>query len=263
MAKELKLGWNELLVYGVIYSSVNQTYTWGQETLATYVWAWRITVVRALQKLLENGLIEKVSKWYKIVSNWYTNVSEWYNQEMYQNDTEMYQNETKNVSNWYTYNKQDKNNNKKKKIKKEKNWTNPSVDEIVEWFVEHTWIENEQAIHSITTRLEHKQDSKEPYTSVRWAITQLQKILWLLGDKDRVKKLEFCVNNSIANNRQGLGWYESSEKEFYAWLKQEQKIKKQKEQQDTEWMTYWVDTIDSIINQVVEQQVKQGIIQKF
>jgi hypothetical protein len=37
MATELKLGGNELLVYGVIYSSQNQTYTRGQETLAKYV----------------------------------------------------------------------------------------------------------------------------------------------------------------------------------------------------------------------------------
>lgn len=279
MATELKLGGNELLVYGVIYSSQNQTYTRGQETLAKYVWSKRITVVRVLQKLLDNGLIEKVSKWYKIVSNWYIKVSKWYieeNKEMYQNDTQMYQNDTINVSKWYTYNKQEITENNKKEIKEktstrtEKKKTSksdiPSVSEILAEFKNYTWITNEQALESIRTRLEYKQWSKHKYSKVKWAITQIQKVLWLLGEKDRLKKLEFCVNNSIANNWQWLGWYDSSEREFYAWLKQEQKIQKAKELEqveEIEWITYWADTIDSIINQVVEEQISKGIIQEF
>ena len=116
MATELKLGGTELLIYGVIYSSQYQTYTRGQETLAKYVWTTRLTVNRILKKMVENKLIEKVSKWYKIVSNWYTEVSKWYSEE----NTEMYQNDTLNVSKWYTYNKQEINNNIKEEIKEEK-----------------------------------------------------------------------------------------------------------------------------------------------
>jgi hypothetical protein len=210
-------------------------------------------------------LIEKVSKWYKIVSNWYKKVSEWYiwgNEEMYQNDTGMYQNDTLNVSKWYTYNKQTITENIKEEIKEEKKPT-PSVNKILAEFIAHTGIKNERAIKAITTRLEYKQWSKHKYTKVNWAIQQIQMLLWKLGDKDRVWKLEFCVNNSIANNWQWLGWFEQSEKEFYAWLKQEQKVKKTKEIEEIEWNTYWADTIDSIINKVVEDQMKQGIIQKF
>lgn len=116
MATELKLGGTELLIYGVIYSSQYQTYTRGQETLAKYVWTTRLTVNRILKKMVENKLIEKVSKWYKIVSNWYTEVSKWYSGE----NVEMYQNDTLNVSKWYTYNKQEINNNIKEEIKEEK-----------------------------------------------------------------------------------------------------------------------------------------------
>ena len=279
MANELKISWNELLIYGVIYSSQNQTYVWGQPYLAEITWLSLATIKRSLKWMIENGLISKVSKWYQIVSNWHQKVSEWYfeeNIEKCQNDTIRYQNDTKKVSNWATYINTNITENNKKEIK-EKSSTRtervkksksdiPSVSEILAEFKNYTWITNEQALESIRTRLEYKQWSKHKYSKVKWAITQIQKVLWLLGEKDRLKKLEFCVNNSIANNWQWLGWYDSSEREFYAWLKQEQKIQKAKELEqveEIEWITYWADTIDSIINQVVEEQISKGIIQKF
>ena len=263
MAKELKLSWNELLIYGVIYSSQNQTYIRWQNNLAEITWMWIATEKRCLKNMIDNGLIRKVSKWYQIVSNWYPKVSEWYftgEEEKYQNDTWKYQNDTIKVSKWATSNKLTITKNIKK-IKKE----SLSVDDILEWFREYTWIENEQAIEAIRTRLEYKQSSKHKYNTVQWAITQIQKVLWLLGQNDRINKLKFCVNNSIANNRQGLGWYESTEKEFYARLSQEQKTKQKKEipKAETKGKTYWDDTINSIIDQVIEQQVEQGIIQSF
>ena len=279
MAKDLKISWNELLIYGVIYSSQNQTYVWGQPYLAEITWLSLATIKRSLKWMIENGLISKVSKWYQIVSNWYQKVSEWYfeeNIEKCQIDTTRYQNDTKKVSNWATYINTNITENNKKEIK-EKTSTRtervktskseiPSVSEILAEFKKYTWITNEQALESIRTRLEYKQWSKHKYSKVKWAITQIQKVLWLLGEKDRLKKLEFCVNNSIANNWQWLGWYDSSEREFYAWLKQEQKIQKAKELEqveEIEWITYWADTIDSIINQVVEEQVSKGIIQQL
>ena len=279
MAKDLKISWNELLIYGVIYSSQNQTYVWGQPYLAEITWLSLATIKRSLKWMIENGLISKVSKWYQIVSNWYQKVSEWYfteNIEKCQIDTTRYQNDTKKVSNWATYINTNITENNKKEIK-EKSSTRtervktsksdiPSVSEILAEFKKYTWITNEQALESIRTRLEYKQWSKHKYSKVKWAITQIQKVLWLLGEKDRLKKLEFCVNNSIANNWQWLGWYDSSEREFYAWLKQEQKIQKAKELEqveEIEWITYWADTIDSIINQVVEEQISKGIIQQL
>lgn len=279
MAKDLKISWNELLIYGVIYSSQNQTYVWGQPYLAEITWLSLATIKRSLKWMIENGLISKVSKWYQIVSNWYQKVSEWYfeeNIEKCQIDTTRYQNDTKKVSNWATYINTNITENNKKEIK-EKSSTRtervkksksdiPSVSEILAEFKNYTWITNEQALESIRTRLEYKQWSKHKYSKVKWAITQIQKVLWLLGEKDRLKKLEFCVNNSIANNWQWLGWYDSSEREFYAWLKQEQKIQKAKELEqveEIEWITYWADTIDSIINQVVEEQISKGIIQQL
>lgn len=279
MAKDLKISWNELLIYGVIYSSQNQTYVWGQPYLAEITWLSLATIKRSLKWMIENGLISKVSKWYQIVSNWYQKVSEWYfteDTEKCQIDTTRYQNDTKKVSNWATYINTNITENNKKEIK-EKSSTRtervktsksdiPSVSEILAEFKKYTWITNEQALESIRTRLEYKQWSKHKYSKVKWAITQIQKVLWLLGEKDRLKKLEFCVNNSIANNWQWLGWYDSSEREFYAWLKQEQKIQKAKELEqveEIEWITYWADTIDSIINQVVEEQISKGIIQQL
>jgi hypothetical protein len=234
---------------------------------------------RSLKNMLEKGLITKVSHWYQIVSQWYPKVSEWYfteDTEKYQSDTWKYQTDTKKVSEWATYINTTNTENNKKEIK-EKSSTRtervkksksdiPSVSEILAEFKNYTWITNEQALESIRTRLEYKQWSKHKYSKVKWAITQIQKVLWLLGEKDRLKKLEFCVNNSIANNWQWLGWYDSSEREFYAWLKQEQKIQKAKELEqveEIEWITYWADTIDSIINQVVEEQISKGIIQQL
>lgn len=279
MAKDLKLSVYELLIYGVIYSSQNQTYIRGQSYLGEITWISIATLKRSLKNMLEKGLIKKVSHWYQIVSQWYPKVSEWYfteDIEKYQSDTWKYQSDTKKVSEWATYINTTNTENNKKEIK-EKSFTRtervktsksdiPSVSEILAEFKNYTWITNEQALESIRTRLEYKQWSKHKYKSIKWAITQIQKVLWLLGEKDRVKKLEFCVNNSIANNWQWLGWYDSSEREFYAWLKQEQKIQKAKELEqveEIEWITYWADTIDSIINQVVEEQISKGIIQEF
>lgn len=279
MAKDLKLSVYELLIYGVIYSSQNQTYIRGQSYLGEITGISIATLKRSLKNMLEKGLITKVSHWYQIVSQWYPKVSEWYfteDTEKYQSDTWKYQTDTKKVSEWATYINTTNTENNKKEIK-EKTSTRtervktsksdtPSVSDILAEFEKHTWIANEQALNSIRTRLEYKQWSKHKYKTTQWAITQIQKVLWLLGEKDRVKKLEFCVNNSIANNWQWLGWYDSSEREFYAWLKQEQKIQKAKELEqveEIEWITYWADTIDSIINQVVEEQVKQGIIQQL
>ena len=279
MAKDLKLSVYELLIYGVIYSSQNQTYIRGQSYLGEITWISIATLKRSLKNMLEKGLIKKVSHWYQIVSQWYPKVSEWYfteDIEKYQSDTWKYQTDTKKVSEWATYINTTNTENNKKEIK-EKSSTRtervktsksdiPSVSEILAEFKKYTWITNEQALESIRTRLEYKQWSKHKYKSIKWAITQIQKVLWLLGEKDRVKKLEFCVNNSIANNWQWLGWYDSSEREFYAWLKQEQKIQKAKELEqveEIEWITYWADTIDSIINQVVEEQISKGIIQEF
>ena len=279
MAKDLKLSVYELLIYGVIYSSQNQTYIRGQSYLGEITWISIATLKRSLKNMLEKGLIKKVSHWYQIVSQWYPKVSEWYfteDIEKYQSDTWKYQTDTKKVSEWATYINTTNTENNKKEIK-EKTSTRtervktsksdiPSVSEILAEFKNYTWITNEQALESIRTRLEYKQWSKHKYSKVKWAITQIQKVLWLLGEKDRLKKLEFCVNNSIANNWQWLGWYDSSEREFYAWLKQEQKIQKAKELEqveEIEWITYWADTIDSIINQVVEEQISKGIIQEF
>lgn len=279
MAKDLKLSVYELLIYGVIYSSQNQTYIRGQSYLGEITWISIATLKRSLKNMLEKGLIKKVSHWYQIVSQWYPKVSEWYfteDIEKYQSDTWKYQTDTKKVSEWATYINTTNTENNKKEIKEksstrtEKKKTSksdiPSVSEILAEFKNYTWITNEQALESIRTRLEYKQWSKHKYSKVKWAITQIQKVLWLLGEKDRLKKLEFCVNNSIANNWQWLGWYDSSEREFYAWLKQEQKIQKAKELEqveEIEWITYWSDTIDSIINQVVEEQISKGIIQKI
>ena len=279
MAKDLKLSVYELLIYGVIYSSQNQTYIRGQSYLWEITWISIATLKRSLKNMLEKGLIKKVSHWYQIVSQWYPKVSEWYfteDIEKYQSDTWKYQTDTKKVSEWATYINTTNTENNKKEIKEktststEKKKTSksdiPSVSEILAEFKKYTWITNEQALESIRTRLEYKQWSKHKYSKVKWAITQIQKVLWLLGEKDRLKKLEFCVNNSIANNWQWLGWYDSSEREFYAWLKQEQKIQKAKEleqAEEIEWITYWADTIDSIINQVVEEQINKGIIQQL
>ena len=106
MAKDLKLSWNELLIYGVIYSSQNQTYVWGQTYLSEITWMSVATIKRSLKWMIENKLITKVSKWYQIVSNWHLKVSEWAiweEQEKYQNDTSIAQNDTKKVSKWATY----------------------------------------------------------------------------------------------------------------------------------------------------------------
>jgi len=106
MAKDLKLSWNELLIYGVIYSSQNQTYVWGQTYLSEITWMSVATIKRSLKWMIENKLITKVSKWYQIVSNWYLKVSEWAiweEQEKYQIDTSTAQNDTEKVSKWATY----------------------------------------------------------------------------------------------------------------------------------------------------------------
>ena len=63
MAKDLKLSWNELLIYGVIYSSQNQTYVWGQTYLSEITWMSVATIKRSLKWMIENKLITKVSKW--------------------------------------------------------------------------------------------------------------------------------------------------------------------------------------------------------
>ena len=278
MAKDLKLSVYELLIYGVIYSSQNQTYIRGQSYLGEITWISIATLKRSLKNMLEKGLIKKVSHWYQIVSQWYPKVSEWYfteDIEKYQSDTWKYQTDTKKVSEWATYinttnteiikeNKKEKSSTSRQSVKKVDPQI-PSVENILEQFIEHTWIKNEQALASIKTWLEYKQGSKHKYKSITWAITQIQKVLWLLGEKDRVKKLEFCVNNSIANNWQWLGWYDSSEREFYAWLKQEQKIKKsENEETPIEWgQWYGIADIDNIINNLVEEQVKQGIIRQL
>ena len=274
MAKDLKLSVYELLIYGVIFSSQNQTYVWGQNYLSEITWITIATLKRALKNMIEKWLIIKVSHWYQIVSQWYQKVSEWAveeNIEKYQSDTWKYQSDTKKVSEWATYINTEITKNIKE-IKEEKkstksSWkkkqdTTPSVNEILEEFKEHTWVKNEKALGSIKTWLEYKQGSKHKYNTTQWAITQIQKVLWLLGEKDRVKKLEFCVNNSIANNWQWLGWYDSSEREFYAWLRQEQKIKKEEEPIKWGW-GYGSETIDSIINQVVEEQINKGIIMEL
>lgn len=109
MVEELKLSWNELLVYGVIHSSINQTYTFGQIALAKSIWSGIATTKRCLKNLIWNGLVEKVSKWYQTVSKWYEKVSKWYfeeKQEKYQNDTwkyqidtQKYQNDTQTINN--------------------------------------------------------------------------------------------------------------------------------------------------------------------
>ena len=268
MAKDLKLSVYELLIYGVIFSSQNQTYVWGQNYLSEITWITIATLKRALKNMIEKWLIIKVSHWYQIVSQWYQKVSEWAVEE----NIEKYQSDTKKVSEWATYINTKITEDIKEEIKEEKkstksSWkknkdTTPSVNEILEKFKEHTWVKNEQAIWSIKVWLEYKQGSKHKYKTIQWAITQIQKVLWLLGEKDRVKKLEFCVNNSIANNWQWLGWYDSSEREFYAWLRQEQKIKK--EEAPIEWgWGYGSETIDSIINQVVEEQINKGIIMEL
>ena len=275
MAKDLKLSVYELLIYGVIFSSQNQTYVWGQNYLSEITWITIATLKRALKNMIEKWLIIKVSHWYQIVSQWYQKVSEWAveeNIEKYQSDTWKYQSDTKKVSEWATYINTKITEDIKEEIKEEKkstksSWkknkdTTPSVNEILEKFKEHTWVKNEQAIGSIKVWLEYKQGSKHKYKTIQWAITQIQKVLWLLGEKDRVKKLEFCVNNSIANNWQWLGWYDSSEREFYAWLRQEQKIKKEEEPIKWGW-GYGSETIDSIINQVVEEQINKGIIMEL
>lgn len=276
MATDLKLSSNELLIYGVIYSSQYQTYTRGQENIANITWAWLRTVKRILKTFIEKWLIKKVPKWYQIVPNWHEKVPLYDNVESANLSSEsVIMAQKKCQIDTHTINKQITENNKKEikektstrteRVKKSKSDI-PSVSEILAEFKNYTWITNEQALESIRTRLEYKQWSKHKYKTTQWAITQIQKVLWLLGEKDRVKKLEFCVNNSIANNWQWLGWYDSSEREFYAWLKQEQKIQKAKELEqveEIEWITYWADTIDSIINQVVEEQVKQGIIQQL
>ena len=275
MAKDLKLSVYELLIYGVIFSSQNQTYVWGQNYLSEITWITIATLKRALKNMIEKWLIIKVSHWYQIVSQWYQKVSEWAveeNIEKYQSDTWKYQSDTKKVSEWATYINTKITEDIKEEIKEEKkstksSWkknkdTTPSVNEMLEKFKEHTWVKNEQAIGSIKVWLEYKQGSKHKYKTIQWAITQIQKVLWLLGEKDRVKKLEFCVNNSIANNWQWLGWYDSSEREFYAWLRQEQKIKKEEEPIKWGW-GYGSETIDSIINQVVEEQINKGIIMEL
>lgn len=123
MAKELKLSWNELLIYGVIYSSQNQTYVWWQTYLSEITWMSVATIKRSLKWMIENKLITKVSKWYQIVSNWYLKVSEWAiweEKEKYQIDTSIAQNDTKKVSNWATYINTTITENIKEEIKEEK-----------------------------------------------------------------------------------------------------------------------------------------------
>ena len=106
MAKDLKLSVYELLIYGVIFSSHNQTYVWGQTYLSEITWITIATLKRALKNMIEKWLIIKVSHWYQIVSQWYQKVSEWAveeNIEKYQSDTWKYQSDTKKVSEWATY----------------------------------------------------------------------------------------------------------------------------------------------------------------
>ena len=106
MAKDLKLSVYELLIYGVIFSSQNQTYVWGQNYLSEITWITIATLKRALKNMIEKWLIIKVSHWYQIVSQWYQKVSEWAveeNIEKYQSDTWKYQSDTKKVSEWATY----------------------------------------------------------------------------------------------------------------------------------------------------------------
>lgn len=78
MAWEFKLNCYELLIYGVIYSSQNQTYIRGQNHIAEITWMSLISVKRYTKTLIEKGLIEKVSKGYQIVSERYLEVSERY-----------------------------------------------------------------------------------------------------------------------------------------------------------------------------------------
>ena len=81
MAKDLKLSCNELLIYGVIYSSQYQTYTRGQEHLSEITWAGLRTVKRILKSFIEKWLLVKVPKWYQIVPNWHFEVPNWHEEE--------------------------------------------------------------------------------------------------------------------------------------------------------------------------------------
>ena len=121
MTKDLKLSCYELLIYGVIYSSQNQTYVRWQNYLAEITGMSIATTKRYLKKMVDNNLIQKVSHWYQIVSQWYQKVSDWYEKvsEWYQEENteiEKYQSDTKKVSEWATY-IYTRNNNIKENIK--------------------------------------------------------------------------------------------------------------------------------------------------
>lgn len=247
MAKDLKLSWNELLIYGVIYSSQNQTYIRGQNNLAEITWMWIATEKRCLKNMIDNGLIKKVSKWYQIVSNWYPKVSNWAfeeEQEKYQNDTWKYQNDTEKVSKWATSNKLEITENIIEEIKEEKNVDQPKEDkpkdtekpkeekndnptvsmlvksyeenELLVWKIQDTWV--------IRQRAEYKQRKKDrAYKSVKWFIQQLAVMVRTVENNlprtDVAWRLQFAINQAEENERKWIVWNEKIEWDYQSFKK--------------------------------------------
>ena len=211
MAKDLKLSVYELLIYGVIYSSQNQTYVWGQNYLSEITWITIATLKRALKNMIEKWLIIKVSHWYQIVSQWYQKVSEWAveeNIEKYQSDTEKYQSDTKKVSEWATYINTKITEDIKEEIKEEKK---PKENELSVSNLVKEFEKNDRLMKlygwtdTVREWLEYKQAKKDrAYKTVKWFIQQMQVIFkdiqhWQpRGDIPR--RFEFAVNQAMENN---------------------------------------------------------------
>lgn len=258
MIKDLWLRWNELVVYCVIYSSQEQTYTRGQDTLARTLWLGARTVNRILKNLVDDGILEKVPKWHKIVPNWQEKVPKWRIQRK-----KICQSGVKNTPSWhvdtiYITNKQEeKKTNKKKETKKEEKQL-PSVCEIVDAFVEDYWVNDERIVAALNKRLAHKQKTKAPYKTIQWALKQIQETLGWIWTKDRSIKFERCVNDTLEKWRQGLGRYDNSESRFYHWLEEEKRKAQRKAQKESQnkppssWWGFWKKDIENILDEMLQ-----------
>lgn len=266
MATELKIGWSELLVYVIIYGSQDQTYTWGQNKLAETIWVSKSTAKRALKNLMDRGLIVKVSNWYQVGSNWTLEGSKWPLKGSNWTPCEVEergQNEPEKGSKWpphtiYITNNQNKRKKTNKKETKKEEKQLPSVSEIVDAFVEDYWVNDERIVAALNKRLAHKQKTKAPYKTIRWALKQIQETLGWIWTKDRSRKFEWCVNDTISNWWQGLGRYSNSESRFYNWLEEEKRKEQRKAQKESQnkppsslW-GFWKKDIENILDEMLQ-----------
>lgn len=244
MAWEFKLNCYELLIYGVIYSSQNQTYIRGQNHIAEITWMSLISVKRYTKTLIEKGLIEKVSKGYQIVSERYLEVSErylekneesiWQIPESIWEIPQKYLTDTHTINNKYTENfieeiKEEKKvdtpkEDPKEKPKEESNG-NPTVsmlvksyeeNELLVWKIQDTWV--------IRQRAEYKQRKKDrAYKSIKWFIQQLAVMVRIVENNlprtDVAWRLQFAINQAEENEWKWIVWNEKIELDYQSFKK--------------------------------------------